>query len=64
MKLDVYKINEADVLVFYERVQEALRIAEHELKNLITKKQGTIKGFEGADSKSRKKMNRRLKYDV
>ena len=40
-KLDKYAIEKDDVLIFYERVQEAQRIAEHELKQLMNKANGT-----------------------
>ncbi len=34
-KLDNYKTQEPEVLIFYERVQEAQRIANQEIKDLI-----------------------------
>ena len=36
-KFDAYPVNKDDVMIFYERVQEAQRIAEHELKSLLNK---------------------------
>lgn len=36
-KLDAFPVNKDEALIFYERVQEAQRIAEHELKQIMTK---------------------------
>ena len=49
-KLEVHKTEEEDVLVFYERVQEAQRIANQEIKNL-TEKKGKIKYSDDEEEK-------------
>jgi ATP-dependent RNA helicase DDX47/RRP3 len=36
-KLEAYPVSKDDIMIFYERVQEAQRIAEHELKQLLSK---------------------------
>lgn len=62
-KLELYKTEEEDVMVFCERVQEAQRIANHEMKNLGDGKRKTG-GDENEDEegknefKGKKKNNR------
>lgn len=63
-KLDVYPSNEADVLVFYERVQEAERIANHELKQLIKDKMGKVKNVTGNAKKRKNMIKKKVKLDV
>lgn len=36
-KLEAYPVSKDDIMIFYERVQEAQTIAEHELKQLLSK---------------------------
>lgn len=45
-KLDQYKTEEYQVLVFNERVQEAQRIAQQEIKNIMEKKTNPLKDLD------------------
>ena len=63
-KLDVYPTVESEVLLFYERVQEAQRIAEHELKQLIKDKIGKVKDLKGNSKKRKRVLKQKLKFDV
>jgi len=70
-KLDLYKSEEEEVLIFYERVQEAQRIANQEMKELLEKKDhkkflkdsdGLEDEFKGkGDKGSKKRMNEKVK---
>ena len=57
-KLDIYKCEEEEVLIFNERVQEAQRIANQELKDMIESK--TKKDTDYDDEDTNKKGNKAL----
>ena len=57
-KLDIYKCEEEEVLIFNERVQEAQRIANQELKDMIESK--TKKDADYDDEDTNKKGNKAL----
>lgn len=72
-KLDAYPVSKEDALLFYERVQEAQRIAEHELKAIMGKsnnvddegdtKLGKAKGLLAKD-KNKKGQNKKIYFDI
>lgn len=45
-KLDQYKAEEYQVMIFNERVQEAQRIAQQEIKNIMEKKNNPLKDLD------------------
>ncbi|KRX10465.1 P-loop containing nucleoside triphosphate hydrolase [Pseudocohnilembus persalinus] len=54
-KLDPFKCEESEVLIFQERVQEASRIANQEIKDLLEKQnKGSLDEDEGGDNSSKK----------
>lgn len=60
-KLDSYDVNKEDALIFFERVQEAQRIAEHELKQLLSKDDAEDqKKRKGAGPASKRLQKKRL----
>lgn len=67
-KLDLYKTEEEDVMVFCERVQEAQRIANHEMKEFGEKK--NKHGDDGDDfsgkkkNKERRNSRKKIKLDI
>jgi ATP-dependent RNA helicase DDX47/RRP3 len=69
-KFDAYPVKESDVLIFFERVQEAQRIAEHELKQLLKKDEGPEEtGHRGASKstgkdRSKGKMRKKPNLDI
>lgn len=63
-KLELYKTEEEEVLIFFERVQEAQRIANQEMKEITEKKDNKkyFKDKDGLDDEFRggkNKMNKR-----
>jgi ATP-dependent RNA helicase DDX47/RRP3 len=69
-KFDAYPLKESDVLIFFERVQEAQRIAEHELKQLLKKDEAPEEaGHRGSSKsmgkdKSKGKMRKKPNLDI
>ena len=67
-KLELYKTEEEEVLIFHERVQEAQRIANQEMKELsetkdnkkfLKDKDGLDEEFNKGKKESKKRMNER-----
>ena len=74
-KLEAYPVSKEDVMIFYERVQEAQRIAEHEIKGLLSKdddpkpdgkgKNASRPGSQGPGKDGKKnKMRRKTMIDI
>lgn len=61
-KLELFKTEEEEVLIFYERVQEAQRIANQEMKELTEKKENKRKMMrdeDGLEDENRRKSQKR-----
>ena len=73
-KLEAYPVSKEDALLFYERIQEAQRIGEHELKTIMSKgledepegKLGKAKGgiLNKHDKKKGKNPNKKTYFDI
>ncbi|CAK87937.1 unnamed protein product (macronuclear) [Paramecium tetraurelia] len=63
-ELSQYPLEESDVMVFYERVQEANRIATQELKDLLEKKvKKTAVDEDDLDDRKIKQINKKIQKD-